>query len=131
VGARERLGDRLTSPGRLAENRNVATRGRRMSLLIIVLSILLGVAVYWRINRRARSAILGWARDYGYRVDSVRFHAILSSEYQEAGQEAELVYRVVLTSPSGDRHAGHFLLWGLLVGRMTVIVRWDDPDRGG
>ena len=102
-----------------------------MSLLMIALSILLGVALYWRINRRARSAIFGWARDYGYRVDSLRFHAILSSEYQEAGNEAELVYRVVLASPSGDRHVGYFLLWGILVGRVTVIVRWDDPDRGG
>ena len=102
-----------------------------MSLLIIVLSILLSAALYWRTKRRARSAIFGWARDYGYEVDSVRFHAILSSEYQEAGNEAELVYRVVLASPSGDRHAGYFLLWGILIGRMTIVVRWDDPDRGG
>jgi hypothetical protein len=102
-----------------------------MSLLMIVLSILLAVALYWKINRRARSAISGWARDYGYRIDSVRLHAILSSEYQEAGNEAELVYRVVLASPSGNRHAGYFLLWGILVGRMTVVVRWDDPERGG
>ncbi len=104
-----------------------------MSLLFIGISILLLVALYRRAVSKARSAIRSWADDYGYRVDSARFHAAFNTNYREAGREAEVVYRVVLSSPSGDRNVAYFLLWNLFVGPTTVVVRWDHPrrDSGG
>ena len=100
-----------------------------MSLLLIGLMTLMIVALYWRVRSRARSAIRLWAADYGYVVESARFHAAFSTDFREAGQEAEIVYRVVLSTPTGERNVAFFLLWNLLVGRTTVVVRWDDPPR--
>ena len=98
-----------------------------MSLLLIGLSVLLIALVFWRVTAKARSAIRRWADDYGYRVDSASFVAAFSTEYREAGREAEMVYRVVLSSPSGDRNVAHFLLWNLIAGRTTIVVRWQQP----
>ena len=100
-----------------------------MSLLFIGISVLLIALLVWRVRTKARSAIRRWADDYGYRVDSASFHAAFSTEYREAGREAEMVYRVVLSSPSGDRNVAYFLLWNLIVGRTTIVVRWD-PSSG-
>ena len=95
-----------------------------MSLLLIVISSLLVAALYWRIVSRSRSAIRQWAHDYGYRVESARFHAAFSADFREAGQEAEMVYRVVLSTVAGERNAAYFLLWNVLAGRLSVVVRW-------
>ena len=100
-----------------------------MSVLLIALTILLIAAVYWRVSSRARSAIRGWADDYGYHVVSTRFHSAFSSEYGEAGREADVVYQVVLTSPAGDRHVAYFLIGNLMLGRTRVVVRWGEPGR--
>jgi hypothetical protein len=101
-----------------------------MSLLLIGISILLILALYRRVFSRARAAIRKWADDYGYRVDSARFHAAFSADYQEAGREAEIVYRVVLSSSTGDKHVAFFLMWNLIAGPTSVVVRWDEPDQG-
>jgi hypothetical protein len=100
-----------------------------MSLLLIGLMALLIAAVYWRVRSKARSAIRQWADDYGYLVESARFHAAFSDDFREAGQEAEIVYRVVLSTPAGHRSVAFFLLWNLIAGRTMVVVRWDDPSR--
>jgi hypothetical protein len=99
-----------------------------MSLVLIGISVLLVALVFWRVATKAKSAIRRWADEYGYRVDSASFHAAFSAEFQEAGREAEIVYRVVLSSPSGDRSIAYFLLWNMLVGRTTVVVRWEAPS---
>jgi len=100
-----------------------------MSLLLIGISILSIVALYWRVFTRARAAIRKWAEEYGYRVDSARFHAAFSADYQEAGRQAEIVYRVVLSTSTGDTHVAFFLMWNLIAGRTSVVVRWDESDR--
>jgi hypothetical protein len=100
-----------------------------MSLLLIGLMALSIAALYWRVRSKARSAIRRWAADYGYVVESARFHAAFSADFREAGEEAEFVYRVVLSTPSGERNVAFFMLWNLIVGRTTVVVRWDDPPR--
>jgi hypothetical protein len=104
-----------------------------LSLLLIAVTALLLVALYGRVTARARSAVHSWARDYGFQVVSLRFVAIFSREYREAGREAEVVYRAVLDSASGERVSAHFLIWNLLWGPMTVVVRWSGeppPDDG-
>jgi hypothetical protein len=101
-----------------------------MSLLMIGISILAIVALYWRVFASARAGIRKWADDYGYRIDSARFHAAFSAEYQEAGRQAEIVYRVVLTTSTGDQHVAFFLMWNLIVGPTTVVVRWDETHQG-
>jgi hypothetical protein len=91
----------------------------------MVLSVLLAAALYWRVVSRARSAIRSWADEFGYRVVSARFETAFSDRYREAGRTAEFVYRVELSSASGDRATGRALIWNVLHGPVTVVVRWD------
>ena len=99
-----------------------------MSLILILFTLLLLLAIYRRTKARANSAIRTWARTYGYRVRSLHFAAMFSREFEEAGKEAELVYRAVLDSPSGERLAAYFLIWNLLWGEPIVLVRWQTGD---
>ena len=100
-----------------------------MSVFLIGASILLIAALYLRVAGRTRSAIRRWASDYGYRVESAAFHAAFNSKYQEAGKVAEMVYRVVLSNTTGERHVAHVLLWNLLIGQVTLVVQWTDQAR--
>jgi hypothetical protein len=100
-----------------------------VSVLLIGASILLIAGLYLRVAGRTRSAIRRWAGDYGYRIESAVFHAAFNSKYQEAGKVAEMVYRVVLSTTTGEQHVAHVLLWNLLIGQVTLVVQWTDQAR--
>jgi hypothetical protein len=96
-----------------------------MSLILIAATALLVVLTYRRVSGRAQSAIRGWAREYGYRVVSTRFVGAFDDRFQDAGRAADLVYRAELMSSSGETVPASFLIWDVLFGTPTVVVRWD------
>jgi hypothetical protein len=104
-----------------------------MSLVLIALSVVLVVGVYVRLVVRARAIVRTWARDYGYRVVSASFESAFSSTDDDSGRSAEVVYRVALESGSGTVRTGRLLMWNVLLGRPTALIRWDhgSPDRAG
>jgi len=100
-----------------------------MSVLLIALVVLAVVAVYARLVGRARSTARAWARRFGYRLLSCRFESAFDEEHHELGRYAEVVYRVELTTSSGERHSGRLLMWGLFAGRPEAVIHWDCPPQ--
>jgi hypothetical protein len=54
---------------------------------------------------------------------------VWSGEFREAGSEPDLVYSVELSTPAGERNDAYFLLWNVILGPTTVVVRWHEARR--
>lgn len=100
-----------------------------MSTMLLVALVLLVAAIQLRVALRARATVRLWAREWGYRILSIRFESAFDGRYRTAGQPADLVYRLVVENEAGDRLEGRALLGIRLFGRNDLEVRWNEPSR--